>query len=98
MAYGFKGKKTEAGKKNGNGRFCTRVEAKTGSRKARRETDKKTCTGVEYDETCGCPDCKSFRAFIEAEAKRPRCPDCGETVESYFDPRHGDFDACGCDR
>jgi len=43
MAYGFKNKKTEAGKKNGNGRFCTRNEAKTGSRKARREADKKAC-------------------------------------------------------
>jgi hypothetical protein len=25
------------------------------------------------------------------------CSDCDEEVQSGFDPRHGDFDFCGCD-
>lgn len=39
MAYGIK--KTEAGKRNGNGRWCPRAEAKKGAKKARRVQDKK---------------------------------------------------------
>ena len=34
--------KTEGGHRNGNGRFVTREEAKTGSRKGRRTADKKS--------------------------------------------------------
>lgn len=41
MALGIK--KTEAGRKNGNGRWTKRAEAKRGAKKARRQNDKKAC-------------------------------------------------------